>query len=254
MARDRRRGATDGPMSNDNVLDLIERFRPAKKLDEGHAALHAALESYGLAHLAYAAVNLPRARRGPLVAATYSPEWQKHYLDHDYINVDPIVQAGMGGILPIDWSAFDRSDPTIARFFGEAETFKIGPEGLSIPIRGRHGEFALFNVTSGVPGREWRAIKKLHARDFMVLAYYFHSWALNAEGEELAEVAPKLSVREKDCLRWRASGKSDWEISQILSISERTVKFHLESARAKLGATNTLHAVAKAMSRGLVVI
>ncbi len=88
----------------------------------------------------------------------------------------------------------------------------------------------------------------------MVLAYYFHSWALNSEGEEHAEIAATLSAREKDCLRWRATGKSDWEISQILAISERTVKFHLESARAKLGATNTLHAVAKAMNRGLVII
>jgi hypothetical protein len=193
-------------MSNDNVFDLIERFRPAKRLDEGHAALHAALGRYGLDHLAYAAVNLPSARPGPLIAATYSPEWQKHYLDQDYMNVDPIVLAGMGGILPIDWSAIDRSDPTVARFFGEAEAFKIGPEGLSIPIRGRHGEFALFNITSAVRSKEWTAIKRTHARDFMVLAYYFHSWALEAEGEERPDLAPKLSIREKDCLRWRASG------------------------------------------------
>jgi DNA-binding CsgD family transcriptional regulator len=185
---------------------------------------------------------------------TYSPEWQKHYIHQDYVNLDPIVKAGMGGILPIDWSAIDHSNPATTRFFGEAQGFNIGPKGLSIPIRGRHGEFALFSVTSAVPDREWRAIKKSYIRDFMVLAYYFHSWALNSEGEEYAEIAATLSAREKDCLRWRATGKSDWEISQILAISERTVKFHLESARAKLGATNTLHAVAKAMSRGLVII
>jgi DNA-binding CsgD family transcriptional regulator len=125
---------------------------------------------------------------------------------------------------------------------------------LSIPIRGRHGEFALFTVTSALPEKDWKAIKKDHIRDFMVLAYYFHSWALNAEGPEQNHIEAKLSVREKDCLRWRATGKSDWEISQILAISERTVKFHLESSRAKLGATNTLHAVAKAMSRGLIII
>jgi DNA-binding CsgD family transcriptional regulator len=241
-------------MSDDNVLDLIERFSAAKELNQGHAALHSALEGFGLEHLAYAAINLPNERRGPLIAATYSTEWQKHYLAHDYINVDPIVQAGMGGILPVDWSAINRSGPLITRFFDEARGFKIGPKGLSIPIRGRHGEFALFTVTSALPDRDWQAVKKEHLRDFMVLAYYFHSWALNADGQEQDAIEAKLSVREKDCLRWRATGKSDWEISQILAISERTVKFHLESARAKLGATNTLHAVAKAMSRGLVIL
>jgi DNA-binding CsgD family transcriptional regulator len=241
-------------MSDDNVFDLIERFSAAKQLNQGHSALYAALQSFGLDHLAYAAINLPDARPGPLIAMTYSPDWQKHYLDQDYVNVDPIVQTGMGGILPIDWGSIDRSAPVIKRFFGEAEGFKIGPKGLSIPIRGRHGEFALFSVTSALPDSDWRAVKKNHIRDFMVLAYYFHSWALSAEGQEQKAIEAKLSVREKDCLRWRGTGKSDWEISQILSISERTVKFHLESARAKLGATNTLHAVAKAMSRGLIII
>lgn len=241
-------------MSGDNVFDLIERFSAAKHLNQGHAALHSALQSFGLEHLAYAAFNLPDARRGPLIAVTYSPDWQKHYLQQDYVNVDPIVQTGMGGILPIDWDSIDRSTPLIKRFFGEAEGFKVGPKGLSIPIRGRHGEFALFNVTSALPDRDWKAVKRNHIRDFMVMAYYFHSWALHAEGQEQKAIEAKLSVREKDCLRWRATGKSDWEISQILSISERTVKFHLESARAKLGATNTLHAVAKAMSRGLIMI
>jgi DNA-binding CsgD family transcriptional regulator len=241
-------------MSENNVFDLVERFSAAKQLNQGHAALHAALHSYGLEHLAYAAINLPNARRGPLFAVTYSPEWQKHYIDRDYMNVDPVVQAGMGGILPVDWGSIDRADPIAKRFFGEAEGFKVGPNGLSIPIRGRHGEFGLFNVTSTLSDKDWKGIKKNYTRDFMVLAYYFHAWALNAEGQENNTIEARLSVREKDCLRWRATGKSDWEISQILAISERTVKFHLESARAKLGATNTLHAVAKAMSRGLIII
>jgi DNA-binding CsgD family transcriptional regulator len=53
-------------------------------------------------------------------------------------------------------------------------------------------------------------------------------------------------------LRWRSQGKTDWEISQLIGISESTVKFHLENSRAKLGATNTIHAVAKAIVHGLI--
>jgi DNA-binding CsgD family transcriptional regulator len=235
------------------MFDLIERFSNAKRLSEGHAALHSALKDYGLEHVVYAAINLPIVEKNSLVAVTYSPEWQKHYLQQDYVNVDPTVLAGMGGILPVDWEAIER-DPLVTRFFGEAESFRISPKGLSIPVRGRHGEFALFSVSSALPGREWSRLKKGYMRDFMLLAYYFHSWALEAEGDGQTSIVAKLSAREKDCLRWRAAGKSDWEIGQILVISERTVKFHLETARTKLGATNTLHAVAIAMSRGLVAI
>jgi len=241
-------------MPSDKIFDLIERFCNMERLTEGHAALHSALQNYGLEHLAYAAINLPSATRNSLIAVTYPPDWQKHYLQEGYVNVDPIVQAGMGGILPVDWETVDRSDPLVVRFFDEAQGFRISPKGLSFPIRGRHGEFALFSVTSALRDREWRKLKKDYMRDFMVLAYYFHSWALKIESDERIELVPKLSVREKDCLRWRAVGKSDWEIGEILAIGERTVKFHLETARSKLGATNTLHAVAKAMSRGLVAL
>jgi DNA-binding CsgD family transcriptional regulator len=39
-----------------------------------------------------------------------------------------------------------------------------------------------------------------------------------------------------------------------MSISEHTLRVYIESARFKLGAINTTHAVARAMSRGLIVV
>ena len=53
-------------------------------------------------------------------------------------------------------------------------------------------------------------------------------------------------------LRWAADGKTSWEISVILKISERTVKFHLIQASRKLNAVNRTLAVAKALARGLI--
>ena len=51
---------------------------------------------------------------------------------------------------------------------------------------------------------------------------------------------------------WSAEGKTAWEISQILHISERTVVFHLQNASEKLGVVNRQQAVAHAISLGLV--
>ena len=47
---------------------------------------------------------------------------------------------------------------------------------------------------------------------------------------------------------WTAEGKSSWDISQILSISESTVNFHINSAKRKLGVYSKPHAVAKMFS------
>jgi LuxR family quorum sensing-dependent transcriptional regulator len=61
-----------------------------------------------------------------------------------------------------------------------------------------------------------------------------------------------LTTREREVLRWVAGGKTSWEISIILKISERTVKFHLVEASRKLNAVNRTSAVAKALARGLI--
>ncbi len=66
------------------------------------------------------------------------------------------------------------------------------------------------------------------------------------------EALPKLSAREYEVLNWIKQGKSNWDIGHILSISERTVKYHIANICKKLDATNRTHALAKAMRYKLV--
>lgn len=57
----------------------------------------------------------------------------------------------------------------------------------------------------------------------------------------------KITRREADVLYWVAQGKTDWEISKILSISERTVNKHLEQVYRKLEVNNRTSASAYAI-------
>ena len=59
-----------------------------------------------------------------------------------------------------------------------------------------------------------------------------------------------LTEREREALRWVSIGKSDWDISAILHVSERTARAHVLSAVHKLKAANCSAAVAEALSRG----
>jgi len=56
----------------------------------------------------------------------------------------------------------------------------------------------------------------------------------------------RLTVREIQCLRWSASGKSSEEIAIILHISAHTVNGYPKSAMRKLDAVNRMQAVARA--------
>ena len=61
-----------------------------------------------------------------------------------------------------------------------------------------------------------------------------------------------LSARELGVLRLVAAGLSNRQIAETLTISERTVKFHVTAIFNKLGADNRAQAVAIAAERGLL--
>lgn len=61
-----------------------------------------------------------------------------------------------------------------------------------------------------------------------------------------------LSDRQKQILRWINEGKTNWEIAQILEMTEKNVKYHIEQIFSKLQVRNRTQAVAKAMLLGLL--
>jgi len=61
-----------------------------------------------------------------------------------------------------------------------------------------------------------------------------------------------LSPRELTVLMWMKEGKTNWEIAQILGLSERTVRFHVGGIFEKLDVTSRTQAVARALGAGLI--
>ena len=240
-------------MHRDDFFDLIDQLSRADRIDVASNVIQRLLSDWGLHNSAYLGFNMPTpTAERPLLTATYSSEWQKHYAQSSFIDIDPIVRAGFGGILPVDWSEIDRSDPVVRKFFGEAQELDVGSQGLSLPMRGRFSEFALFTVTWDGELQEWRKIKETLLRDLMMIAWNFHAAALRSCGVLVEEKKIRLPPREASCLGWKALGKTDEDIARILMISPYTVRFHLEAARTRLNTTNTTHTVAKALAMGLI--
>lgn len=63
-----------------------------------------------------------------------------------------------------------------------------------------------------------------------------------------------LNERETEVLTWAARGKTSAEIGQIIGLTKRTVDFHVDNARVKLGASTRMHAAVKAASGGLIAV
>jgi len=191
-----------------------------------------------------------RRNADPLVAVTYSFDWVSRYRTRQYQHIDPAVQIGMRGLLPMDWSEFKMRNRDVRTLFGEASEFGLGKNGLTVPVHGRAGERALFSVTSDISRSDWQQLRQFYMRDFQVLAAHLDSLVTRLEAHVLPQVA--LSKRERECLEWITEGKTAWAISVILGLSESTVRSYLESARYKLGASSNAQAATKALSAGLL--
>jgi NarL family two-component system response regulator YdfI len=108
------------------------------------------------------------------------------------------------------------------------------------------------NATS----EEIRAAIQAAAMGLVVL----HSAAFDAllspipERSELEPSDQILTPREIEVLRMIAAGLGNKEIASKLTISEHTVKFHISSIFAKLGASSRTEAVTLGIRRGLIMI
>ena len=68
----------------------------------------------------------------------------------------------------------------------------------------------------------------------------------------LSNSRTKLAEREQQVLRWTSKGKTSFEISKILELSEHTINNYLANATRKMGANNRVQTVCEAMQLGLI--
>lgn len=231
----------------------MEELGGPNPLTDTRQLLERVCANYNLKTAAYFGLNVSRNDpSAPYLAVTYSSAWVEHYKARNYVNLDPVIKSGFASLLPIEWSGKRVTTPKLKQFFGEATEFGVGQSGLTVPVRGPSGDRALVTITSDAPLHVWQRELPRLKRDFQMLAYHLHQTVIRTQG--LDKPIPKLAPREIECLKWKASGKTDWETGMILGISEKTVRFYLDLARAKLNASNVTHAVAKALNQNLFLV
>ena len=136
----------------------------------------------------------------------------------------------------------------------EANDFGL-QNGVSFPVHGTSGENAMLSLACATdrPARSSLIEEALPVGH--LLSSYIHEAVRRVFVDGDASIAighTQLTDREKECLTWAAEGKTTWETSQILGISERTVIFHLKNVAQKLNVSNRPQAVARAVSQLLI--
>lgn len=232
----------------ENILSDLEQAASLEGMQRVSEALR---EHYEVDHLVYHWVDSSGDQYG---CGTYSEEWQQKYLTENYLRIDPVIQGCYQRFHPVDWKRLDWSSKAAREFLKVSAEYGVGNQGFSIPIRGPNGQFALFTINHSCADEELAKFTQDNRRDLILIAHYFNEKALDFEPVRLPEQQQSLSPREVDAMTLLAIGYSRAQVANSLAISEHTLRVYIESARFKLGALNTTHAVARAMSRGLIVV
>lgn len=211
-------------------------------------------DRYSAASISYLYFNLYHSTcKEDTVYRSSNLDWQHAYNEENLFKVDPSVKLAYSRLIPLDWSTIDVDSNAGLSYFESAKKSSIGSQGLTFFIHGDHGNISLFTLRTNHKKVDWHAYKEESTCDLQMIFMYFYETVIKRHESQHINKKSDLSDREIECLNWYSKGKSYWEISVILEISERTVNFHMTSARNKLNAVTNAQAVAIGILGGIIL-
>lgn len=232
-------------------LELKDLIASARDVPEAGTACRRVSASLGFEHFLYGlriAVTLSRPCQ--FVLSGYPKGWRTLYDEQGYMMVDPVLSRGASTVAPFGWDELERDKPATQRLFEDAARFGLA-HGLTVPVHCVNGEFGIMSFAREKPLPRGAARVRLFQRaQWLVTHIQERMRELVMESETARE--PRLTGRERDCLRHAAQGLSSAAIGRALQIAESTVVYHLNAAERKLGVRTRAHAVARAVALGVI--
>ncbi|WP_404383097.1 autoinducer binding domain-containing protein [Caenispirillum salinarum] len=237
----------------------VERLAEEAQACDSMGGLHALLDRF-VRRAGFAEFNLiglsgfpanPETDLPPYVTTT-SEAWQRHYIENGYVFKDPALAHCFASSLPLVPEAVlvDQLSPARREVMEAAVEFGMN-NFVCIPIHGARGTLSSLSVFCADGGKVFAEARR-NLPALMASCAWVHEALCRLTGQSGAGV--RLTDRERECLLWVAQGKTSLDIGNILNLSERTVKFHLQNAMCKLNTSSRGHAVARAASLGLIKI
>jgi LuxR family quorum-sensing transcriptional regulator LasR len=124
--------------------------------------------------------------------------------------------------------------------------------GVLFNTYGPKGEASVLGFAANTPYPEVQRAISIAMPHGQLLAACLQDTVHKVISTGLFPASSPLTPREMECLRWVAAGKTSWEISRILKVTEHTVVHHVRTFTRKLGVHSRHQAVLRAAALGLV--
>lgn len=235
------------------AFELLADFEKLKTREEVADRLTTAFRSFGYSAFLISGMPEPPARVEPhFILNGWPAEFAEHYAQENFYPDDPIASWSRRAADPFDWSEvrYDvGAQPRAAEVLNVAADFGMR-QGFCVPIKRSSGPAACVVMAGDRPDLGAPAKQAMH-----LIGLYAYKKAIAVSSNQPALSPDRLLTdREREVLLWSAQGKSSWEISVILGVSERTVNWFIANASRKLNAVNRTQAVVNAIRSGEIEI
>jgi DNA-binding CsgD family transcriptional regulator len=214
---------------------LFAKLREMLPFDFAHAFLgyHDSIKGIVMAHC----VNI-----------SFPEEWLYEFMQ-SYMQVDAVVRENFRNYGLQKWSVSKmrleakKEILSLCLDFGMRDGYSHGARPMLLD---KYGSMFCFSGPSMECNSRFEAILEF------VIPHLHLALSHLSNNRPRNENGVAISVREKEVLNWLQQGKTSWDISVILGISERTVNYHVYNVMQKLGVTNRPQAIAVAAHFGLI--
>lgn len=230
------------------ALDFVDAVETAKSPSEVMNLFNKSIAEAGFN--AYVMVGLPdsvTAFPKRLMADGWPAGWSDLYVKENLCDVDPVAKHCMQTLDPFDWASAPvdlEREPKGRDVMRRAADFRMD-HGFCVPIHYGNGAGAAVSIAGERPdfGRGVRSA-------MLLMALYAHHRVRGLLLPPKSTSSRVLTKREREVLSWTAAGKTSWEISCILGITERTANAHVAAAARKLKAVNRISTIVAALRTG----
>lgn len=238
-------------MLDSSISSILDRIRCISDDAALNSFIFELRDHFSVTH---AALFLMSPDGGVRNFGTFPKEWANSYFEKGLDRHDPVVMACYNSSVPVDWQDLDWSTRQAQMILHNALTHGLGPQGYTVPIRGPRGQYAALTLCGAGSAQEWRQKWAREGVDLVTICHFLNARVVEMDGVPNSDPRKGLSPREIDAMSFLARGMSRAQIAATLDISEHTLRAYIESARRKLDASNTTHAVARAISHGFILV
>lgn len=214
-------------------------------------AMRGAMATIGCEQVLYGIeMRLPQVGVVQHITSGYPMPYQQLYHQRAFIARDPTVTHCQTRSDPLVWSEKIYA-PSSYEIMEESRHHGLG-YGVSLPVHESPRVVGMLSLARDQPfANEAEQQRAIQAGEVLAACVHMASQRLIVPGI-LESKRPRLSPQEGECFKLVAIGKSNWDIGQLLNISETTAAFHVKNVLKKFGVSTRMQAVAMGVALGMI--